>query len=331
MIPKIFSALIALAIVALVGLQADAQYRRGCYTPTYYTQPCYQQPYCGPTCATYPSYGSWQWGQWETDPAYWVKSRWINYSACDRRFESDGYLYIKTHCGFDRALLKSDYAVQYRSICLQPEPRVPYFGTTQYGIDPYRDAVARAYGPGPARLLQQQPPSPLDVAALLPPPSNERAARIEHAGKGATSANEALKSIALAEAANERVETEARRDIAMAATHYQAFERAMGKFNEVAAVANSRSTVSSDAARSTIPVDDPELAAIISTKCLECHGGGATKGGVDFRDAKSFKSKTWGSCWALVKTGAMPDGGQRLSPTEVKAFERQFDLAIKTD
>jgi hypothetical protein len=292
--------------------------------PSYSYAPSYSYHYAGPT------YSLWTYRVYPgTEYYYRVRNAYHGGTYCAPEIEHDGYLYTRYWHGgawcYNQHCLIADYLAK-PAVVLKPEARFLQIGDAAYGADPLRYAVARAYGPAAASLLQQQyPPSPVDVASLLPRPETERPARLEAAVKQSSSAAEALKAIAIGDQENERREHEARRQLAIQANQLQAFERMLGQFKELAAVANQQATVSAQANAPQIQVGDPQLAQLISTTCYQCHGGGKTEAGLDFKLAGGFDAAKWRKIVRAVVSGSMPKGGTPLGDEQLALFEDQYD------
>lgn len=255
-----------------------------------------------------------------------TRGRWVTYSHCDKRWENDGWLYARAYGEYQRHCLIADYSAKVRAIYVEPAPTIQIFGDARYGFDAAKYAVAKAYGPQVAGVLRQQDtPSPIDVASLLPPYSTERAARQEATYKAHESTTDALKAVALAEQENERHENDARRQVAIAAAQMQGFERMLGQFKEFAAINSQQATVSGASVQ--VAVADPKLAQYISTACAQCHAGGNAKGGIDFSQAASFDAATWKDIRRAVITGEMPKGGQPADDATVDLFDEQYQAS----
>jgi hypothetical protein len=321
-------------ILALLALASLCQPAEAGYPRYGYAAPAASAAYCPPSYGnsyyySAPTYSAWAyWTYPGTSYFYRVRYR---YDGGQQLLEDDGQLYTRYwHAGawcYNQHCLIADY-VNKPAIVLQPAAKLAVLGSADYGFDPLKYATAKLYGPVVAGILQQQPsPSPVDVASLLPPLATERPARQEAALKHATSASEALKQIAIGEQDNEKRETEARRQLALQANKMQAFERMLGKFTEMAAVADQQATVSATANAAQIPVSDPALGQVISTSCFRCHGGEKTDAGLDFKLAASFDAPKWRKIVRAVVGGAMPKGASPLSDEQLALFEDQYDRA----
>jgi mono/diheme cytochrome c family protein len=329
MIPRLSKSCLCFALLALAA-SADAAYPRysapscGTYGCPTYSQPASYSYSYGPT------YSAWTYRVYPgTEYFYRVRNVFHGGYGYAPQVEHDGYLYTLHGGCYAQHCLIADY-LNRPAVVLQPAAKLAIIGTADYGVDPLKYAVAKAYGTAVAGILQQQyPPSAVDVGALLPPATTERPARLEAALKTSNSATEALRSIAMGDQENERRESEARRQLALQANKLQSFERMLGKFNEMAAVADQQATFSANAIAPQIQVGDPQLAQLIGTSCFQCHGGGKTEAGLDFKLAGSFDALKWRKIVRAVVSGAMPKGGQPLGDEQLALFEDQYDRARK--
>lgn len=295
---------------------------RGYYYPrsTYYPSTnCYPQSYCY-TSVTYSAWSYWVYPA--TEYYYRVRYRYEGYS---RYLEDDGWLYVyaggyyKQHCKI------ADFVAKPVAV-LQPTAKLYVPGQTEYGTDAMSYAVAKTYGPKIASLLTQQGvPTPVDVAALLPPVETRSLALQESVVKQATSASEIMAQVLAAEQHNERLKIEARRDVALQSNKFQAFERMLGKFGELDAVMSQQAAINTAAFAQQIPVSDPALAQIIAVSCFSCHGGNKVEADLDFKLAASFDTHVWRKIRNQVISGRMPKGGQPLDEATQEIFEGYYD------
>jgi mono/diheme cytochrome c family protein len=174
-------------------------------------------------------------------------------------------------------------------------------------------------------IQQQGIPSPVDVAALLPPLNTLRAAILESASKSNTSASELFAQVVSAEQATERQANELRAKLAMQVASLQSTERIIGQVKEIQAVAAQQATISATANADQIPIADPTLKQIVATSCFQCHGGGDVKAGLDFKQAATFGAKEWRAIRNAVISGRMPKGGQPLDDNQQQFFEDYYD------
>jgi hypothetical protein len=325
-IPRLAKSCLCLALLALAA-SAEAGYPRysapSCGT---YACPTYSQP-ASYSYSYAPTYSGWTYRLYPGTDFYY-RVRHVTHYGYAPQVETDPYLYTLAGGCYAQHCLISDYLAR-PAVVLQPAAKLAIIGTADYGVDPLKYAVAKAYGTTVAGILQQQyPPSAVDVGSLLPPATTERPARLEAALKTSTSATEALKSIAMGDQDNERRESEARRQLALQANKLQSFERMLGKFNEMAAVADQQATFSATASLPQIQTGDPQLSQLIATSCLRCHGGEKTEKGLDFKQAGTFDDDTWLACVAQVATGAMPRGGTPLKKDEVGLFKAEYKRSL---
>lgn len=318
---------IAIALLASASIADGQCYSRGYCAPNYSSGYGYAQNY-GYSSYSYPTYSAWVYLRWPTDANYFTRSRYA-YSYGARTLEHDGYLYSFDGYSYSQHCPIGSYAAK-SAVVLQPAVKVLVSGTTDYGYQAQQYAVAKVYGPQIATLIQQQgSPSPVDVASLLPPVQTERVARLDASYRANASATEMLAQAIRADQENERAETDARRQLALQANQFQAFERMLGQFKDMSAIVNQQAQVSASANAGSIPINDPALLAVVSQNCFACHGGSeGVKGGVDFRSANTFSSQAWKQARNAVLSGRMPKGGQALGDEAADLFDRQYQTAL---
>lgn len=301
-----------------------------CFNPGYHSS--YPVGYPGRYGYSY-GYNSDYYGEW----AYWVYPGTpyyyrVRYHYCNggRSLDNDGQLYTNhngcytPHCAIAAYLARP-------TVVLTPRAELDVIGQTVFGADPTQYAVAKLYGPKTATLLQQQvTPSPVDVAALVPPVATQRFAMVESVSKAADSASGLMATVLAAEQATERASIDARSRLALQANQYQAFERMLGKFGEMTAIQQQQATVSATANAPQIQVGDATLAQIIGTSCFQCHGGARTEAGLDFKQAGQFDAVAWRRIVRAVTSGKMPKGGPPLDDAQVGFFEDQLDRVRAT-
>lgn len=298
----------------------------GYYYPHSYCAPNYCPPsYSQSYHYTSTTYSAWTYRIYPgTEYYYRVRNRVEN--GCYYP-EQDIWLYTYSNGCYYQHCKIADYLAK-PALVLQPAAQLQALGQTVYGADPTAYAVAKLYGPKYASILQQQgSPSPVDVAGLLPPVATQSFAIQEAVSKQAGSASELMAQVLSAEQAKERANIEARRQLALQANQFQAFERMLGQFKDLSAVASQQAQVSATAFIEQIPVQDRTLAQIISTSCFQCHGAAKIEAGLDFKQAASFGANEWKKIRNAVISGRMPKGGTPLDDNQEQFFEDQYDRA----
>ncbi len=305
---------------------ASAGYPHTYYAPSSYCAPTYYPQSYHYTSATY---SAWTYRIYPgTEYYYRVRNRVEN--GCYYP-EQDIWLYSYVNGCYQQHCKIADYLAK-PALVLQPAAQLQSLGQTVYGADPTAYAVAKLYGPKYATLLQQQgSPSPVDVAGLLPPLSTQSFAIQEAVSKQASSGTELMAQVLAAEQSKERASIEARRQLALQANQFQAFERMLGQFKDMSAVASQQAQVSATAFADQIPIADQTLRQIVSTACFQCHGAAKIDGGLDFKLAASFGAPEWKKIRNAVISGRMPKGGQPLDDNQQQFFEDQYDRARSLD
>ena len=314
---------LVLMLLSVLALASDAL---AGYPQYYYPS----STYCAPTYSGHSynyssvTYSAWAYWVYPGTPYYYrVRYR---YDCGQRHLEDDGWLYTVQNGCYCQHCKIADY--QKPVVVLQPDAALQKLGHTDYGVDAQQYAVAKVYGPKIASLLQQQgTPSPIDIASILPPVTTSSLAIQQAVTKQAASGTELMAQVISAEQANERAKNDARAQLALQSNQFQAFERMLGQFKEMAAVANQQASISATAYADQIPVSDTTLKQIISVSCFQCHGGAKTEGGVDFKQAASWQAKEWKAIRNAVISGRMPKGGQSLDDNQQQFFEDQYDRA----
>lgn len=274
-------------------------------------------------------YSDWGYVPWETNTTYWLRARWVVYSATDKQLENDGWLYRKYQDGYTRVLPLADYNTsRLNSYPLQ-------LGSTVYLQNPFKLLAAKTYGikaaelVAPGQLSEHGIPEAVDVASLLGAPQAQSAISLESAAKAQDSALSAYQAITQAQIAKEREEMQIRGEIAKTAAASQATERLASQLKEFHAIAMQTAVVGAQKAQGEvagIPIQNQALASVVSTKCFRCHGGAdGVSGGVDFRLADKFDRVSWMKCYISVITGQMPKGGTKLSLQESELFDQMAD------
>lgn len=319
-------------ITLLLGLTGLASIAEAGYPTRYY----YQSSYCAPTYSSYgyaPSYCAATYSGWTyrvypgTQYYYRVRNRIEN--GCYYP-EQDVYLFVYANGCYTQHCLISEYLAK-PALVLTPTCDLPYAGktTAAYDVQTY---LAAKLNPKYANLLQQQGvPSPVDIASLLPPSSTLSPAIFESNVKQQSSAAQAYKDLAMAEIAKEKALNDGKIELAKQVNTFQAFERSIGKFSEMAVVTTNQTTVNANATASQIPLSDPLLVNAIAQNCFNCHGGNKVEKGLDFRQANNWDDKVWRKVSAMVACGQMPPPGnaQPLDESTIVLFERQY-LAVKS-
>jgi hypothetical protein len=242
--------------------------------------------------------------------------------------DHDGYLYTFAGGCYTQHCTIADYVSPKPALVLVPTAELQQIGTAKYVIDPVRNALAK-YDPRLQGLVPPQGvPSPVDIASLLPPAATERAARTEATYKLSSSAQETLRSLALAEQQNERDESAARAKLANDVARHQSLERIVGKLGELMAVTENQATINPSAVSAQIPLKNAQLVQLVSTKCFNCHGGAKTEAGVDFKEADRWGEDEWANVIGQVASGAMPRGGQKLTKDELALFKGEFKRVV---
>lgn len=305
--------LITLGTLVASAQPAPAQYR---YT---YSQPC--TTHCA---ATYSAWAYWVYPQ--TNYYYRVRYR---FAGGYRYLEDDGWLYTVANGCYHQHCKIADYIAKV-TVELKPAAKLDVLGTTDYGLDPTKLAIVKAYGTKYAGLLQQQgSPSPLDVASILVPASTSRTAIIESVSKQSTSASDLMAQVLTSEQATERANIEARRQLALQANQFQAMERWIGQLKDLSAINAQQATVSAAATAQQIQVGDPVLAQVISTSCFRCHGGDSVKGNLDFKAAASWDAAQWKLIARQVGRRKMPPAGEpQLEEVQIDLFESHYDQLL---
>ena len=314
----------SLVLILLSGLAFASQASAG--HPYYYPS----TTYCAPTYSGHSynystvSYSAWAYWVYPGTPYYYrVRYRF----DCGQRYlENDGWLYSSQNGCYYQHCKIADY--QKPTVVLEPSSALHQLGQLDVGYDAQRYAIAKAYGPQVASLLQQQGvPSPVDVAALIPPPNTLSSAIVSSATKTASSGSDLLAQVLSAEQATQRANNEIRGKLAMQVAALQSTERIIGQVKEIQAVASQQATISATANADQIPISEPTLKQIVSTSCFQCHGGAKTEGGLDFKQAAAFGAKEWKAIRNAVISGRMPKGGQPLDDNQQQFFEDQYDRA----
>lgn len=283
-----------LMLLVLSVQTSNAQYYNGCrtcYTPSYsYSTPSYSTPSV-----------VWEWRQWPTDPTYWIRVKVVG-----QIIENDGYLYLKDgnywtkHCPISQYQVKAVYH----------EPT-------------YKVIEAYPYLNRPGVLLPSAPPQLVDPRSFLAPVDESREA-FAFVDKSTTSVTDMALRIAQGEQAKELSKINARNELAKAAQAGANDAVFMAELQKLFALRQRSAVFDSGASVDTsqISVKDQQLAQVIVTTCLSCHGPTKQEAQLDLRSLEP-DSPVWADCWAEVRAGTMPKNGNRLTDEQIELFKKQ--------
>jgi mono/diheme cytochrome c family protein len=305
-------------LVLLATTTVFAQHKNGYCTPKYGT---YSVPYdVHAKDAKYPVYSAWVWSPWATDGTYSIRQRWVYTDATTKTLEDDGWLYIKidgTPNGYTRALLKVQYGV-------------PQLGAAIHGYDVFKYYAAQVVGPvvavqlPPTHIPAVELPTPANVQQILGDPDYNNDVASEDSYKAELLRVQGSQRIAEARLKLESDKLAARRELANRAQDSNELLQYAAALREFAATRRSQTAVGNvangDAA--SITLANRNVANILATKCLQCHGPNRKDKNLDMRNADSFSQKMWAKISRLVHSGEMPqDPVPKLTPQELEEID----------
>jgi mono/diheme cytochrome c family protein len=299
-----------LMLLVLSTRTSDAQCYNNYCKPTYsysYSTPRYSYSYstptyCPPTYST-PRYSEpvWEWRQWPTDPNYWIRVKVVG-----QILENDGYLYIKEGTYWSKHCPISQY--QVKAVYTEPV---------------YKTIEAYPYLNRQGVLLPSAPHHIVDPRSFLAPVDESREA-FAFVDKSTTSVTDMALRIAQGEQAKELAKINARNELSKAAqagVNDAVFMSELQKLfalRQRSAVFDSGSPIDT----SQVTVSNPELAKILVTTCIGCHGPTKQEAGLDLRSLEP-DSPVWADCWAEVRAGSMPKNSPKLSSEQIELFRLQ--------
>lgn len=307
----------AFAILLLMFVApAFAQY--GGYSAGY-SAPIYRNVWSG-----------WEYKVWPTDPKYYTYHRtWWDHCGTPKN-EYDGWLYcLDAHGCYVRHCLISQYGYKPK---LGSSPYFDPHGQTEAAYHGDQLALAKALVAltAPGVLAQKNLPFPGSANDILAPSYTTADARVANAHRESMSAKEYAAKIYQAEQDKEKLDLQIRGQIAILREEGQQDERLLAEFKEFRAVRLRQSKISAGAGTQvTIDVPNNELAEIIATKCVSCHGPQKQEGNLDFRNAGSLGYEKWNLCSLRCAAGEMPKDAPKLTLAQTQLFSDQAKIALK--
>ncbi len=305
----------------LIATMVSAQHYKGYCPPK---TAVYSVPYVAPVysaAVAYPTYSGWTWSSWATDDGYWIKQRWVTYSATDRKLEDDGWLYLKIGDNYTRAYLKAQYGVTS-------------LGNVKYGYDIFKYSAAQVVGPKvavylpPTHIPAQELPSPANVASILGDPDTHN--DIDHADSDRAELLRIQSSSRISEARIKLQSDERamRHELARQVQTDNQVLSVAAELREFAAARAQQASVGnlSNGDASLIPIKNQQVSQILATKCISCHGPSKQLGNLDLRNADAFTYKMWAKLIRLADSGDMPrDGLPKVTKAEIAILEQMLD------
>lgn len=329
----------ALALLLLIVGTAGAQhyggygdgYQKPCYGPECYSTPNYHGHGYGYKASSYGGYRSqwsaWTYGPWSKDPCYFAHYRtWYDHCGVATN-HNDGWLYSYVHGCYQKHCLIDEYAGKP---ALQPYGHVEKFSGTQVGYDPDLYCLIQKYPYlfAPGVLQSKGLPGVVSPQDFLEPGGNTGELRQTLAHKESMSAKEHALRIYEKESDRESLQDKVRGQLALVTAQGNQEERLMAEIKEIVAVVKSRAKITAELDTESVPVDDPALAAVITTSCLRCHGAAKQEGGIDFRQADRFTSDQRYAVFSAVLTGEMPKGGTALAKEKIEPFRKWYEEGL---
>lgn len=289
------------------------------------------QGYCPPTykaavavvdAKSYPTYSDWSWSVFPTDSYYFIRQRWVWTAADAKALEDDGWLYVKTHDGYTKALLKGNYGQQ--------------IGNAVYGYDPFRYYAAQVVHPKvaiqlPPTVIHQTPlPEPDKVADILGDPLKPTDVGAEYNYKAMVLLTQASNKANDNNFKLQAMKLDAHRELANKTHAANVVSQVAALLREQYALAEGAAKVGAQAATeaeiASIPVKNRQSATLIASRCLLCHGGAkGVAANIDFRLSDQFTRQTWRWIINSAESGRMPLNDEpRLTKEEVETLD-SFD------
>ena len=310
---------ILIACLLLVSANAHAQYKThgaGYCPPKAGT---YDVPHVSYADKKYPVYSPWSWSPWATDGTYFIRQRWVYTAADVKTLEDDGWLYVKidgSADGYTRALLKVQYGVAS-------------LGNARYGYDVFKYNAAQVLSPKiavylpPTHVPAVELPTPANVASILGDPNYNNDVNSEDGYKAELLRIQGNQRFAEAKLKLKADELKMRNELANRAQDNNEVLQYAAMIREFAEARAKRLAVGNlaHADASSITLGNRDVANILATKCLSCHGPDKQEKGFDVRNADAFSLRMWSKVSRLVHSGAMPPGQDKLTSEELEAID----------